>query len=148
MARAYVPDTGVLIQAMRESDLWPSMRETLAGGGLWLSSVVVAEFYAGTRSREDTLLLASLVAAAERVDRLLTPTGGDWARAGQLIARHVRVHGTVEPRDHLADVLIIVSAARLGGRVVTPNMRHMARWAQLATAAGLDVIVQPFVITE
>ncbi len=82
-----------------------------------------------------------IVDAMSRVDRLLTPTAGDWARAGRLIARHIRLHGKVRPRDHLADVLMVVSAARLGGVVVTANVRHFEMWAELARDAGLEVAV-------
>jgi hypothetical protein len=52
-----------------------------------------------------------------------------------------RLNGT---SDHLADVLIVVSAARLKGAVVTLNVRHFETWAALANASGLDVAVTPF----
>jgi predicted nucleic acid-binding protein len=77
-----------------------------------------------------------------RRDRLLTPDDEDWIRAGRLIARQIRLHGTLRPRDHLADVLILISAARLGGVVVTANLRHFEAWRRLAVAAGLDVMVR------
>jgi hypothetical protein len=44
----------------------------------------------------------------------------------------------------LADVLILVSAARLHAAVVTANIRHFEVWAKLASAAGLDVAVTPY----
>jgi predicted nucleic acid-binding protein len=105
--------------------------------------VVVAELYAGTRSPEDVAILDRVVSAIERTERLLVPDAGDWARAGRLMARRVRLHGDLRPRDHLADVLILVSAARLGGEVVTLNLRHFKAWERLARAAGLDVVVRP-----
>jgi hypothetical protein len=77
-----------------------------------------------------------------RADRLLTPNDDDWIRAGRLIARRVRLHGTLRPRDHLADVLILLSAARLRGVVVTANLRHFEAWGHLAVSAGLDVLVR------
>lgn len=102
----------------------------------------MAELYARTRSPEDTLLLDRIVAAMQRVERLLIPTAGEWARAGRLIARRIRLQGGLRPRDHLADVLILVSAARLSGVVVTANLRHFRAWQRLAAAAGLDVAVR------
>jgi hypothetical protein len=39
-------------------------------------------------------------------------------------------------------VLIVVSAARLNGVIVTADLRHFEAWPRLATAAGLDVIVR------
>jgi hypothetical protein len=81
---------------------------------------------------------------AARNARLLTPGEDDWILAGQLINRHIRTIGDIRPRDHLADVLILVSAASIGATVQTANVRHFQTWRRLATAAGLDVTVTPF----
>lgn len=142
MARAQIPDTSVLIQVLRDPDTWTSFQQSLVSGRVWLSSVVVAELYAGTRSREDARLLDRIVGAMSRVERVLTPNGGDWARAGRLIARYIRLRGELKPKDHLADVLILVSAARLSGVVLTTNVRHFEMWADLAQKAGLSVEVE------
>lgn len=142
MARPEIPDTSALVDAVRRPRRWPHLQRSLLSGHIWLSSVVVAELYAGTRSSGDALLLDRIVAAMRRVDRILTPTQADWARAGRLIARRTRLQGSMRPRDHLADVLILMSAARLHGVVVTANLRHFEAWAHLATAAGLDVVVR------
>ncbi len=45
-------------------------------------------------------------------------------------------------------MLILVSAARVGGTVLTTNVRHFQMWAELATAAGLDVTVTPIAATS
>jgi hypothetical protein len=60
------------------------------------------------------------------------------------MARRVRLHGAVRPRDHLADVLIVVSAARLAGEILTANRRHFEPWTALARRSGLDVTVANF----
>ena len=142
MARPQVPDTSAVLDALRRTDRWPALQRSLWGGRTWLSSVVVAELYAGTRSPADAAALDRIVAAMARVDRMVTPTAADWARAGRLMARRIRLRGDLRPRDHLADVLILVSAARLTGEVVTANLRHFEAWAKLAGAAGLDVAVR------
>ena len=64
--------------------------------------------------------------------------------AGRLLARATRLYGALRPRDHLADVLIVVSAARLGGTVLTSNLRHLERWARLGAASGLDVQIASY----
>jgi hypothetical protein len=46
----------------------------------------------------------------------------------------------LDPRDHIANVLIALSAARLQGEVVSANARHMQQWVRLAQGAGLDVV--------
>lgn len=142
MARPEVPDTSALLDVLRRPDRWPTFQRSLQSGRVWLSSVVLAELYAGTRSPDDALILNRIAATAQRVDRLLTPTAAEWARAGRLMARRVRLQGSLRPRDHLADVLILVSAARLNAVVITANLRHFEAWKRLATAAGLDVAVR------
>ena len=148
VARPEVPDTSALLDAVRRPARWPALEQSLQSGRAWLSSVVVAELYAGTRSPDDALLVERIVGAMQRVDRLLTPTAGEWARAGRLMARRIRLQGDLRPRDHLADVLILVSTARLRGVVVTANLRHFEAWARLATASGLDVAVRAMGATE
>jgi predicted nucleic acid-binding protein len=142
VARPEIHDTSAFLEAVRRPRRWPGLHRSLQSGQVWLSSVVAAELYAGTRSPEDALLVERIVAAMERVERILTPTTTEWARAGRLMARRVRLQGSLRPRDHLADVLIVVSAARLGGAIITANLRHFEAWAQLATASGLDVVVR------
>lgn len=144
MPRAVVPDTAVFIKVLREQRAWPGFREDMASGRLWLSSVVLAELHAGTRSRGARHLLDQMEALMSRAQRLLTPEAGDWTRAGRLLARRARLRGALRLQDHLADLLILVSAARLGGAVSTSNVGHFEAWAQLARDAGLDVIVVPY----
>lgn len=118
------------------------LERSLRSGQVWLSSVVLAELYAGTRSPGDRVLLDRIAGAMRRIDRLLVPDERDWVRAGRLMARRIRLHGDLRPRDHLADVLILISAARMRGVVVTANLRHFEPWRRLAVAAGLDVAVR------
>jgi predicted nucleic acid-binding protein len=144
MARPDILDTSVLIHLFRDPRRADALFRRVASGHTWLSAIAVAELYAGTRSSDDALMIARLVAVMQRIDRMLTPTDTEWVRAGRLLARHVRVRGDIQPRDHLADVLILVSAARLNGAIVTLNVRHFETWAALANASGLDVAVTPF----
>jgi len=88
--------------------------------------VVVAELYAGTRSREDAVIFDRITTTMNRIERLLVPGAAHWARAGRLLARRVRLDGALQPRDHLADVLILISAARLGAELVPESVARMA----------------------
>ncbi len=139
MARPLVLDTTMMVDTLRRPDRVPQFIRTFRRRRLWLSSVTVAELYAGTRSIRDARVLDRVVDTFARAEHLATPTSDDWRRAGQLMARCVRLYGAIEPRDHLADVLIVLVAARLRGTVVTANVRHFERWVQLATGAGHDV---------
>jgi predicted nucleic acid-binding protein len=142
MARPEIPDTSALIQAIRRPERWRALFRSMQTGQVWLSSVALAELYAGTRSPDDRTILDRLAVASRRIDRLLTPDEEDWIRAGRLISRQIRLYGALRPRDHLADVLILISAARLGGVVLTANLRHFEAWERVAVATGLDVIVR------
>jgi predicted nucleic acid-binding protein len=144
VARAEVLDTSVLIHVIRAPSTWPAFEQDLLTGRLWLSSVVVAELYAGTRSRQEALQVEHVAAAMRRIGRLLTPTHDEWAQAGRLMARCIRLQGELRPRDHLADLLILLSAARLNGAVLTLSVRHCEAWTRLAVRAGLDVVVSPY----
>lgn len=137
MARARVPDSTAWVDAIRHARR--EFFEVVARRGSWLSSVVLAELYAGARSAEEARALDRLAEAAVRADRLLVPTGDEWTRAGRLIGRSARLSGAMRPRDHLADVLIVVSAARIGGEILTANRRHFGRWVELAQRSLLDV---------
>ena len=139
MPRPLIPDTTELIAAIRSPR--PTFFDTIMHGQVWLSSVVACELYAGTRSQQERQLLDKLVRGAARAERLLIPTMNDWTMAGTLMARRVRLEGAIRPRDHLADVLIVISAARLGGEIATANRRHFLAWTALAQRAGLDVTV-------
>jgi len=129
---------------IRHPERWPTFERHLRGGRLWLSSVVAAELLAGTRDSAEADWIERLVSGMRKIPpagHILTPDLIDWTRAGRLIARRTRLHGSLRPRDHLADLLVLVSAARVGGQVVTANLRHFRSWAVLARASGLDVVV-------
>jgi predicted nucleic acid-binding protein len=101
-----------------------------------LSSVVVAELYAGTRSARDKADLDAVVRAYRSLGFLLEVSVEDWIRAGQAIRRYTRLYGRIEPREHLNDVLILASSSRVGVQVVTENAALFARWAALLRRMG------------
>ncbi len=74
MARPEVPDTTVLIPLLRDPRRLPTFQRAFATGRIWLSSVVMGELYAGTRSPDDALYVDRLMAAIDRRQRLLVPT--------------------------------------------------------------------------
>ena len=126
--------------AIRRSDR--VFLEAAYRGHIWLSAVVACELYSGTRSPTEASQLDRLLRGAGRAQRVLVPTGEDWTRTGQLLARRIRLHGSLRPRDHLADALIVASAGRIGGEILTSNRAHFEIWADLARRSGLDVVVR------
>lgn len=143
MARPAILDTTMIIEGLRHPERQPALIRAFRLRTIWLTSVTVAELYAGCRSVQEARILDRLVDTFARGQRLLTPTQEDWRLAGQLIARCIRLYGAITPRDHLADVLIVVVAARLRGTVVTANRRHFERWVDIARRARHDVTVTP-----
>jgi predicted nucleic acid-binding protein len=135
-----VPDTTAFVAAVRQGDT--AFLEAVTLGRIWLCTVVACELYAGTRSPTEAQLLDQLVRGAERAGKLLVPTEDDWIAAGRLLSRRSRLVGAVRPRDHLADVLIVLTAARIGGEILTANLAHLDVWVDLARRGGLDVAVQ------
>jgi hypothetical protein len=71
--------------------------------------------------------------------RLIVPRHEDWVLVGVLLARRRRLAGDLVARDHLADVLLVLSASQVNGTVLTANVRHLMVWASLARRAGRDV---------
>jgi predicted nucleic acid-binding protein len=141
VARPEVLDTTFVIRALRREDSSRALAALLRSGRAWLPSVVVGELCAGTRSDQDAEQVRRLVRAMASLGRVLTPSLDDWSRAGQFLARQRRLRGDLDPRDHFADVLIVLTAARIGGTVLTANLRHLATWVEHAVASGLDVTV-------
>jgi predicted nucleic acid-binding protein len=144
VTRAEVADTSVFIHVLRDQRREAGLYQRLIAGRLWLPSIAALELYAGARGRDEGRGLDRLVRAMARNGRLLTPTHAEWIVGGQLIARANRLYGLVRPRDHVADVLITLVAARLSGAVLTAAVAHFERWAELARDSGRDVTVIPF----
>ena len=107
-------DTSIYIPYLRGEAYTDLIERALQTGQVYLSSVVLAELYAGTRSARDKADLDIVRQSYQTLGRLVTPTASDWARAGQAIRRYGRLYGTLDPREHMNDVLILLSGAAVG----------------------------------
>jgi hypothetical protein len=103
---------------------------------------MLGELYAGTRSAQDKADLDVVLRAYHSLGLLVTPQTTEWAQAGQVIRRYSRLYGALEPREHLNDVLILLSGAVMRAEVVTENARPFARWAALLRRMGRTVRVR------
>lgn len=138
MARPLICDTTLLIAVLGEPAAVPGFVRAFLGRQVYLPAVALAEVYAGTRGPRDGRLVDQIARAFTLVGRILTPTADEWARSGRLINRAIRLRGTMQPRDHLADVLIVHLAERVRGAVVTANIEDFDGWVSLGR---LDVTV-------
>ncbi|MBI3972165.1 MAG: hypothetical protein HY332_12815 [Chloroflexi bacterium] len=120
-ARPDVADTSVLIPYFRVGAYDATVEDRLGDGRLYLASPVALELYAGTRDQAEKRALDAFVGSFQRRGLLLTPTHDDHILAGILLSRRRRLQGDLHVRDHLMDVLIILSAAQIGGTVLTTN---------------------------
>ncbi len=122
-------DTSVYIPYLRREAYSALIEGAGRTGQVRLSGVVWAELYAGTRSAQDKPDLDAVLRAYRSLGFLAVPTAEEWARAGQVIRRYSRLYGAIEPRDHMNDVLILLSGATLRAVVVTENAAPFTRWA-------------------
>ena len=124
-------DTSIYIPYFRR-EAYRSLIETPTRKGRnRLSSVVIQELYSGTRSPTDKRLLDGLNRAFTIRGYVVTPEHEEWVLAGQLLNQYCRRHGLLDPRSHLADVLILVSSLRVGAVMVTENVRNFSTWLRL-----------------
>jgi predicted nucleic acid-binding protein len=143
--RAALFDTSIYISALRQpSDTALYLRRLQSGVFLWLSSVVLAELYAGADQRAHPVL-ERLQRDFEAVRRILVPNLTDWTRAGRMLARLGQAHGfeSIGRSRMTNDALIAASASRLGILVITANdrdFRLLSAWCPLqwTTLADLE----------
>jgi predicted nucleic acid-binding protein len=91
----------------------------------YLSAVVLMELRAGAFSPSDRRLLQRLQTAFERAGRVLTPSRGVFAEAGDALRRLQVDRGYKIGASHSIanDVLIALSARSIGATLVTQNDR-------------------------
>lgn len=126
-------DTSVYLSFLRRDgeirDLGFLLRPTL----LYMSSVVFVELYAGAKDRATIRLLRKLYRTFDRLDRVITPDRQVWFEAAQVLQQLGLRHGFeatgLVRLTH--DVLIALSARRIGAVVFTRNRRDFERIREL-----------------
>ncbi len=135
-------DTSIYIPYLRGEAYTTLIEAAVRTGQVRLSIVVLAELYAGTRSAQDKADLDAVLRAYRSLGFLAVPTVEDWARTGQGIRRYCRLYGDIEPREHMNDVLILLSGAAIRAEVVTENAKLFSRWAVLFRRMGVPTRVR------
>ena len=126
-----VLDTSILIPFLRGTAYLSLIHRLLSQGRLVLCSVVAEEILAGAR---DATMLRRYRAFFQRIEAhgaVAAPSHEDWVKAGELVARYAWRWGALEPRQHVNDALIVMTAHRLRAELLTDNLRHMRLWASL-----------------
>ena len=91
-----------------------------------LSAIVLMELHAGAFSAADRRIVRRLETAFETAGRILVPSGGVFADAGDALRRLQVEHGFHLATNHgiVNDVLIALSARSIDATLVTQNERH------------------------
>lgn len=140
--RPIVFDTSLYIPYLRGEAYTALIERAVHAGRVRLSAVVLGELYAGTRSPQDKADLDVVTRVYQSLGFLVAPSASDWVRAGQGIRRYRELYGLVKPREHLNDILILLSGAAAAAVVVTENAKPFARWAALLRRMGSRVTVR------
>ncbi|MBI5482593.1 MAG: type II toxin-antitoxin system VapC family toxin [Deltaproteobacteria bacterium] len=135
-------DSSIWIPYLRTRRYASTVDPLVAAGRAWLHGVVLLELYAGTASAEDKRAVDAIRRSARELGRLVCPNEEDLCLAGQVLSLYSRRHARIRPRDHSHDVLIAIGAARTRSVLLTENVVHLQRWADLLRRrAGLRVTV-------
>jgi predicted nucleic acid-binding protein len=130
-------DTSIYIPYLRREAYGDLVESQTRRGRNRLSSVVLQELFAGTRSPADKRLLDDINRAFVARGYVVTPEHMEWVLAGQLLNEYGRRHGALNPSRHLSDILILISALRVRAVVVTENLRNFSVWLRLLKRRGI-----------
>jgi predicted nucleic acid-binding protein len=120
-------DTSVYIDACRSADARARFRTSLLPllPVTYLTAVVAYELRVNALDRDTRGLVDAMIHPLQRAGRVVAPVFADWVEASEVIT-------TIERTDRswrsqlpalLNDVLIALSACRIGATVVTHNAR-------------------------
>jgi len=129
--RRILPDTNVLIDWINQG----RYGELLLAKGVvkHLSSVVLLELEAGAFSPKDQRKVQRLGDNFERAGRIVTPALADYPAGGRLLRQLQAEKGYDLSKAHslVNDVLIALSARRIGATLLTQNARNFEPIAEL-----------------
>lgn len=96
---------------------------------LCMSAVVIEELYAGAFDKVSIKLLDRMYKTFETVGWFIVPDSSDWQRAGKIIAKLGKKYGfeDIFLTRITNDVLISLSARRIGAIVVTSNIKDFLK---------------------
>ena len=135
-----VLDSSILISYLRSSKYRQFILSGLGRGTIFLPGVALCELYAGATSREDRADIEALRRALG--PHLLGAEAGDWVLAGRCLAYYSARWGKIRPRDHLADVMVVVAALRVGALLAAKDLKQMKRWSWVLGKLGRNLEVR------
>ncbi len=114
MAELILPDTDVLIDFLRGNQQAVAFIHEISSR-IILSSIVVAELYAGVRGKKELAVLNNFISLFETI-----PVTGEIAKMGGLYKRDFgKSHGV-----GLADAMIAATCKTMNAQLKTLNIKH------------------------
>lgn len=138
--RLWVVDSSILVGYLRAGRYGDFLRREIPRGVVYLPGVVFCELQAGATTRSDRADVEALRRAMGQ--RIIGTAPDDWLLAGRCLAQYAERWGRVRPRDHLADVVVAVTAARLHATVASEDVRGMTRWVWALRRLGAGMRVE------
>ena len=133
-------DTSIYIPFINKGLEYPVVSERHARPVLYMSAVVLEELYAGAYDNRTKKLLDKLYKTFTKVGRFVVPEGSDWQKTGKIIAKLGEKYG-FETR-YLSklqnDILISLSARRIGAFIVTQNAKDFLRLKEFVNFKVLE----------
>lgn len=136
----WVLDSSVLIPYLRVGKYREFLLAGLERGTIFLPAVVLCELYAGATSVDDRSDVEALRRALG--SHLLGADAEDWVLAGRCLSYYSRRWGKMRPRDHLVDVLVTVSALKIGAVLGSRDLAQMKRWSWVLARLGRKLEVR------
>ena len=136
----WVLDTSILVSYLRSGKYREFLLAGLERGTIFLPGVVLCELYAGATSVEDRSDIEALRGALG--PHLLGVEAEDWMLAGRCLSYYSARWGKIKPRDHLADLLVAVSAVKVGALLGSTDLMQMRRWSWVLRRLGRKLEVR------
>lgn len=116
-------DTNIIIDRFLNPELYRDI--FLSDGFVYLSSIVLMELKAGAHSKESRKAVNELFEFFKRVERVVTPSVKDYAKAGEIISDLQRIKGydVRKSASITNDCLLAVSARSVGATLYTQNQK-------------------------
>lgn len=101
----------------------------------YLCSVVAGELYAGAHTLQTARLVDGLLAPYVRVQRLVFPNHNDWVDMGKVTASILQARPAYRSKLSALqnDILIALSAKRIGATVVSENVKDFTLLQQFVS---------------
>ena len=122
-------DTSIYIPFINQGIYHPALEISEGIPLLYMSAVVVEELYAGAFDPYTVRLLDKIYNTFDRLGRLVTPLSSDWQKTGKIVAKIGKKYGFEEIflSRLVNDVLIALSARRIGAITYTKNLKDFQR---------------------